>query len=128
MCGRQARTKLLRYFNRLIVGQSANAAQQRPQILAVHQLHRKKQLPVAFPDIVNAANIRVRYLPRHAHFGIELAPPTGALQPVRGQKLEGHALTELQVLGAIDLAHASAAEQRDHPVAISDQAAGGKAD
>jgi hypothetical protein len=29
-------------------------------------------------------------------------------------------LTELQVLGAIDCAHASAAEQRDHAVAISD--------
>jgi hypothetical protein len=29
--GRQARTKLLRYFDRFIVGQSANAAQQRGQ-------------------------------------------------------------------------------------------------
>ena len=41
-----------------------------------------------------------------------------------GQKLERDGLAELQVGGAIDLAHAAAPEQADDPVAAAEQCAG----
>ncbi len=34
----------------------------------------------------------------------------------RGEELQGHALAELEIVGAVDLAHRAAAEHADHPV------------
>ena len=43
------------------------------------------------------------------------------------QELQRHRLIEREVVGAVDLAHAAAAEQRDEPVAAGDDGAGREA-
>ena len=40
-----------------------------------------------------------------------------------GQELQGDRLAELEVVGAIDLAHAAAAEERHQPIASGDDRA-----
>ena len=42
----------------------------------------------------------------------------------RGQELQRDRLAELEVVGAVDLAHAAAAEQADDPVALREHRAG----
>ena len=103
---------------------SADAFDQRREILAVHVLHREKGLPLHLVDVVDAADIRVRHLARHAHFGVELRQPRGIAIDVGRQELERDCLTELQVVGAVDLAHAAATEPSDDAVAAAEQGAG----
>jgi len=60
---------------------------------------------------------------RHPHFSQEPIEPLGVVFDFRGEELQRHRLTELQVIGAVDLAHAAAAEQADHPVPAGDDSA-----
>ncbi len=90
---REAGAELARDLERLVFRQPADPPEQRRQILAVHVLHRQDRLPVHFADVVHAADVRMRHLPRRPHFVVELrqllrialailaagisAPPTG---------------------------------------------------
>ena len=61
---------------------------------------------------------------RDAHLVVELRQARGVGVSVVGQELQRDRLFELEVVGAIDLAHAAAAEQRDDAVAAGEQRAG----
>ena len=52
--------------------------------------------------------------------------PRGIAVDVAGQELERDRLAELQVVGAIDLAHAAAAEPADDAVAAAEEWPGAK--
>ncbi len=85
----------------------------------------RKWRPSASPDVVHAADVGMRDLPRRC------APPrrTGRAAPCPrdsaiGQKLQRHRLAQLQVIGPIDLSHAAAPEQADDPVALGQDCAG----
>ena len=106
-----------------VLGEAADAPEQRREILAVHVLHRQERRAVDFVDVVDAADVRVRDLPRHADFGVELGQPRRILVDVRRQELERDRLAELQVVGAIDLAHAAAAQPLDDAVASAEERA-----
>ena len=70
---------------RLVLRQPADAAQQRRQILAVDVLHREEELAVELADVVDAADVRVRDLPRRPHFVVELREPHGIAARDRGR-------------------------------------------
>ena len=120
----QPGAELPRDLERLVLGQPADAAQQRRQVLAVHVLHREEQLAVDLADVVDAADVRVRHLPRGAHLVVELREPRRIVRERRRQELQRDRLAEPQVVGAIDLAHAAAPEQADDAIAAVEDAPG----
>ncbi len=75
-------------------------------------------LAVDLGDVEDATDVGVGHLARGAHLVEEAVQAVlVALQPL-GQKLERHRLSQLHVVGAVDLAHAAAAEQADDAVAL----------
>ena len=58
----------------------------------------------------------MRHLPRDAQFGVKLGQPIGVGGDAGGQELQGHGLVERQIVGAVHLAHAAAAEHRDEAI------------
>ena len=78
--------------------------------------------------VVDAADVRVRNAARVAHLGQQpLARFRVAFQG-GGEELQRDRLVEPQVVGAVHLAHAAAAEQRDDAVAGGEHAPWRKAD
>jgi hypothetical protein len=69
--------------------------------------HREERRAFDFADVVNAADIRVRDLPREPHFVAEPLKRASVGDEARGRKLERHVLTENQVVGAVDIARAA---------------------
>jgi hypothetical protein len=109
----QARAHLARDFDRFVLRKPSDAAQQRRQILAIHVLHRQKRPAVRVADVVGAAHVAMGDRAGDAHFVVELREARGILNEMLRKQLERDRLTELQVVGAIDLAHAAAAERCD---------------
>ena len=77
-------------------------------------------------DVVDAADVAVRHLARDAHLVVELGEPLRILGDGRRQELQRDALSEAQILGAVDLAHAAAADQAEDAVALGEQRARGE--
>ncbi len=73
-------------------------------------------MPVDFIDVVDAADIRVGHLARHAHFGVQLCQAGRILIDARREKLQRHRLPELQIVGAKHFSHAAAAETADDSI------------
>ena len=73
--GGESGADLPRDLERAIFREAADAAEQRREILAVHVLHRQERVAVDLADVVDAADVRVRDLPRHPHFGVQLRQP-----------------------------------------------------
>ena len=119
----EARADLPRDLERAIFGKSSDALQQRGQILAVDVLHRQERGAVDLVDVVDAADVRVRDLPRHPHFGVQLRQSRWIAIDIRRQELQRDRLSELQVVCAVDLAHAAAAEAFDDAVSAAEKSA-----
>ncbi len=100
---------LTRDLERALFREPADALQQRREVFAVHVLHRQECRAVDLVDVVHAAHVGVRDLARHADFGMELCQPRRIAVDVGRQELQRDRLTELQIVGAIHLAHAAAA-------------------
>ena len=98
-------------------GEAADAAEQRREILAVDVFHRQERVALEFADVVHAADVRMRDLPRHPHFGVELRQARGIAIDGLRQELQRDGLAELQIVGAVDLAHPALAEPPDDAVA-----------
>ena len=107
-----------------LFGEPADALEQRPQVLAVDILHRQKRRPIDFVDVVDAADVRMRHLTRHPHFGVELRQARGILVDVGRQELQRDWLAELQIVSSKDFAHPAASESLDDPVAPAEEGAG----
>ena len=122
----QAGADLPRHLERALHREPADAAQQRAELLAVDVLHREEGVAVDLVDVVDAADVRMRHLPRHPHFAVQLHQPRGIVVDFRGQELERDRLRQLEIVGAIHLAHAAAAETPDDAVAAAEQGAGRK--
>jgi hypothetical protein len=69
-CG-EPRAELPRNLNSFIRRQAAYAPKQRCQIFAAHELHGKKVLAVNFANVVDAADVAVRNLPRGSHLSVK---------------------------------------------------------
>ncbi len=125
--GREARAELPRDVERLVRRQPPDALQKGREILAVDVLHREVLLPVDLGDVVDAADVGVRNLPGDADLGVKAIEAILVRGQMPRQELERHGLTELQIVRAVDLAHAAAAEQADDPVALGEDRAGREA-
>ncbi len=121
-CG-ESRADLPRDFEPAVFGKPPDALQQRRKVFAVDVLHREKRRAVDFIDVVDAADVGMRDLARHPDFGVELRQARRILVDVRREELQRDRLTELQVVGAVDLAHAAATEAFDDPVASAEEGA-----
>ena len=125
--GGEAGADLPRELDRALLGKPADAAEQRREILAVDVLHRQERVAVELADVVDAAHVRMRHLPRHPHFGVQLRQPRRIAIDFLRQELQRDRLPELEVVGAIDLAHAAAPEASDDAVAAVEEGAGREA-
>src|SRR5687767_2947003 len=104
----------------LVGGQPADAAEQGRELLALDELHREKVPAVNLADVVNAADVLVRHLSRHAHFTMKTRQRRAVGEETIGQKLERDRLTELEVVGPIDLPHSAPSQQTNDAVAVGE--------
>ena len=77
-------------------------------------------------DVVDAADVRMRDLARDPDLGVESGEPIGLVRHRVGQELERDGLAELEVVRAVDLAHAAAPEQSSDAVSIDQERARGE--
>ena len=116
-----------REFEGLVGGKAADAAEQRGEILAVDELHGDVVEALVDADVVNAADVGVRDLAGDADFVEKTLEDGLGGADGFGQELERDGLAEDQVGGAVDLAHAAAAELAGDAVAGGNQGAGREA-
>src|SRR5208283_5500897 len=121
--GRQTGADLVRGLQSLIRWQTTYAAQQRRQVLAVDVLHGEKVLPVHLTDVVNATDIRVRNLAGITDLGVKRCQSRRVVLERGGKKLEGYNIAELEILSAVDFAHAATAKQSDDPIPLDQNSA-----
>ena len=72
---REAGADLPRDLETAIFREAPDPPEERRQIFAVHVLHRQERAAVALVDVVDAADVRVRHLARHADLGVQLRQP-----------------------------------------------------
>ena len=89
--------------------QTPDPFQERRQVFAVDVFHREKVTAFDFADVVDAADVGMRHLPGDAHLGEKPLAPDGIVGKRFGQKLQGHRLAQLEIIGPINLSHASTA-------------------
>ena len=121
---RQSRAQLARYIKRLGSMQTPDPLQERCQVFAIDVFHREKVTAFKFADVVDAADIRMGHLPGDSHLGEQPFAPDGIVGKRLGQELQCNGLAQLQVIGSIDFAHATAAEQPDDAVAVGQDRSG----
>src|SRR5262249_34923830 len=103
--------------------QPADPAQKRAQVFAIHELHGDVWLAFDLANVVYAADIGMRHMPCQTNFADEPALDMNIVRLGFGQELQRDGLAELEVSGAINLAHTAAAEQADDPIAAGDHSA-----
>ena len=125
--GGEPRAELARDLDRLVRRKPPDAPQERGQVLAVDVLHREEVPSLDLADVVDAADVGVGDAAREAHLGVEALEPGRLGRELRRQELQGDGLAELEVVGAVDLAHAAAADEADDAVALAEDRAGREA-
>ncbi len=123
VCRGQPGAELSCDVERLVLGQPADASQQRGQILAIDVLHRQEGQAVGLADVVHPADVLVSDLAGEPHFVVELGQARGIAFERCRQELQRERLPELEVVGPIDLAHAALAESRDDAIPLADDGA-----
>ena len=81
-------------------------------------------LAAGFGDVVHAAHVRMRDLPRQPNFLMEAREPVGVIRDLLRQEFQSDRLSELQVFRSIDFAHAAATQQANDAVAAGQHRAG----
>lgn len=117
-------TQLACDADRIVRGETPDPPQQRCEVFSVDVLHRKKQLAVGFAGVVDAADVGMRDLPGGSYLAEQLLAAFRASRYRCRQELQRDFLREREVLDAIHLAHASASQEGDDAIAVSEQGAG----
>ncbi len=73
---------------------------------------------VDFANVVNAADVFVRDLTRHAHFTMKPRERGAVTQQMFGKELQRDRLPQFEIVRAIDFAHAAPAQQADDAIAL----------
>ena len=86
--------------------------EQRREILAADVLHRQERLAVGLADVVDAADVGMRDLPRDADLAAKARQPVGDRRTsVGGRNFSATDWPSEQILGAIDLAHPASPDE-----------------
>src|ERR1700722_11491861 len=125
--GGKSRANLARDLGGFVGRKPADAPDDGGEGFAVDILHGKKLHTVGFDDIEHAANAWMGNLARDANFRMEARECSRILREAFGKKLDGHQLTERQVLRAVDFAHAAAASHGDDTIALGNHLSGSEA-
>ncbi len=88
-------------------------------------LHRQEGFALGVTEVMNPADVRVRDLARDAHVVVESCQRRRVGRRRCRQELQGDRLPERQVIGAIHLAHSTAAEEPDDAVTTGEDGARG---
>jgi hypothetical protein len=80
-------------------------------------------LAVEFRDVIHAADIRMRQLPRDANLGKEPFAPHRIVRQCFGKKLKSDGLAEFQIIGAIDFPHPAASHEPDDAIPVCENRA-----
>ena len=123
---RQPGAELARDLGRLVRGEPADSSQQRSQIIAVDELHRDVLAPADIVDVVDATDVGVADLERRANLVEETAEFQGIAFEMTGKKFQRDGLAEFEIVGTINFAHSTAAEQPDNTIPIGDHRPGGE--
>src|SRR5437870_5795488 len=122
--GRQSGADLARDVHRLAMRKSAEALDQRLEIFAVDELHHDERMSLVVGEIEKPADIWMGDLPADANFVVEALQQLAVLRDRERNEFERHRLTELEIVGAIDLAHPAATDQRRDLESIVENRAG----
>ncbi len=122
--GGEAGAELAGHFEGLVLRQTADAFQQCREVLAIDVLHGKVGLTVDFAEVVDAADVGVGNLAGDADFTAEAVEGALVVDHFARQEFQCHGLAEDEIVGAIDLAHTSFAEQADNAIALGEEGAG----
>ncbi len=112
-CGK-AGAHLSNDLDGLVRRQPPDASQQRREVFPVHVLHRHERTAVPLGDVMNPADIGMRDLAGGARLVAQARRQSGF---VSAQEFQRNGLAQREIVGAIDFAHAAAAEQADDAVA-----------
>jgi len=121
---RHSGTYLPRDIHGLVVWKSPDSLEQRRQVLSVDVLHRNEMKSFGFADVVDSADVRMSHLTGNADFVTKPVEPELLSGNRRRQECERDGQAELQIVGAVDHAHATGAELGDNAVTISHHRAG----
>ncbi len=114
-------------LHRLVLWKATDPAEEGGEVLAIDVLHRQEVDALHLTHVVHAADVRMGDLPGDPHLVEEALQSTGVLLELLRKELERHRLAELQVVGAVDLAHPAAAEQTDDAVSLPKHRSGDEA-
>ena len=103
-------------LDRLVGGQAADASQEARQVLAVNELHGQEVHPVRLLDVVDAADVGVRDAACQPDLRQQSLESPGIATEWLRQELQSHRLPELEILGAVDLAHAALSDALDDAI------------
>src|SRR5258708_39357752 len=87
----------------------------------MHVLHRNISLSPHLTDVVHAANIGVRDLPRDTHLASKAGHRRWIISGGFWQELERNRLLEREIVGAVDLTHSTLAQQTSDSIAVGKQ-------
>lgn len=73
-------------------------------------------LAIGFADVVHAAHVWMGHLACESNFLMESGQTLGPLSELNRQELECDGLAELQVVGAVNLTHATTAQQSHNTI------------
>lgn len=73
-------------------------------------------LAIGFADVVHTAHVWMGHLACESNFLMESGQTVGPLSELNRQELECDGLAELQVVGAVNLAHAAAPQQAHNAI------------
>ena len=113
--GGQARAQVAGEVQGLVRSEAPDPRQERIQVLPVDVLHGEEGLALQLHDVVKTAEVGVGDLAADPHLRVE--PLQRFRRERAAHELEGNGLSELRVLGTVDLAHPSLAQKGDHAVA-----------
>ena len=113
----EPKAELARDLQRLVRRRASQTPQHRREILPVDVLHDDEDLPVGLRDVVRAADVRMRDLPRDPDLLAEAREIGRVPRHALGKELERDRVIQLEVVRSIDLSHSAAPEQSDDAIA-----------
>jgi hypothetical protein len=101
-------------------GEAADATEEEAEVFAVDVFHREEGEPVGLGDVVDADDVGMGDLTCEANLGAKAFEAGGIDGDFWREEFERDGGAELEIVGAIDLAHAALAQEPDDAIAIGE--------